>query len=70
MIIFLKELFLFTDKLKIGDPLEIETLMGPLINENAVVDYLAAIEKAILNGGKVLYGGNKKLEKVHLLSLQ
>ena len=47
-------------QVKIGDPLEIETLMGPLINENAVVDYLAAIEKAILNGGKVLYGGNKK----------
>ena len=47
-------------QVKIGDPLESETLMGPLINENAVVDYLAAIEKAILNGGKVLYGGNKK----------
>ena len=47
-------------QVKIGDPLDSETLMGPLINDNAVLDYLAAIEKAKSNGGKVLYGGNKK----------
>ncbi len=47
-------------QVKIGDPLKIETLMGPLINKSAVADYLAAIEKAIFNGGKVLHGGNKR----------
>ncbi len=59
----LKRIISIYRQVKIGDPLKIETLMGPLINDDAVVDYLAAIEKAIMNGGKVLYGGNKKTGK-------
>ena len=31
--------------------------MGPLINKNAVSDFLAAIEKVKKNGGEILYGG-------------
>ncbi len=47
-------------QVRIGDPLLSETLMGPLINKNAVSDFMKAIEKAKLDGGKVLYGGKKK----------
>ncbi len=47
------------NQVKIGDPLKESTLMGPLINKNAISDYLSAIEKAKSNGGKVLYGGKK-----------
>ena len=47
-------------QVKIGDPLEDETLMGPLVSQNAVDDYFTAIDKARSNGGKILYGGNKK----------
>ena len=50
-------------QVKIGDPLEDETLMGPLVSQNAVDDYFTAIDKAKSNGGKILYGGNKKSEK-------
>ena len=51
------------DQVKIGDPLEDETLMGPLVSEKAVDDYFSAIDKVKSNGGKILYGGNKKSGK-------
>ena len=44
-------------QVNIGDPLEKDTLMGPLVNENAVNDFSNAIERAIKNGGEILYGG-------------
>ena len=42
---------------KIGDPTQATTLMGPLNSKAAVDQYLAAIEKAKANGGKVETGG-------------
>jgi aldehyde dehydrogenase (NAD+) len=42
---------------KIGDPLEKGTLMGPLIDDKAVKNFLHAIEKVQAEGGKVLLGG-------------
>ena len=45
-------------QVKIGDPLDTNTLMGPLIDQMAVDDYTNAINKAKEQGGKVLYGGN------------
>jgi aldehyde dehydrogenase (NAD+) len=58
----------FTDKLlsnykhvRIGDPLDPTTLMGPLIDEGAVADYENAVKAALEQGGKLLYGG-KALE--------
>ena len=44
-------------QINIGDPLEKDTLMGPLVNKNAVNDFSNAIERAIENGGDILYGG-------------
>ena len=44
-------------QVKIGDPLEDDTLMGPLINKGAVEDFSRAINLVIDKGGKVLYGG-------------
>jgi aldehyde dehydrogenase (NAD+) len=43
----------------IGDPLDASTLMGPLINEQAVHTMLAAVEAAERQGGKVLTGGGR-----------
>ena len=43
-------------KVKIGDPLDPGTLMGPLIDEGAVEDYEKAVAEAGKQGGKVLYG--------------
>ena len=46
-------------QVSIGDPLNDGTLMGPLVNENAVKDHFSAIDRAIEHGGKLHYGGNE-----------
>jgi len=43
--------------IRIGHPLDPKTLVGPLIDKNAVNDFLAAIEKVKKEGGKILCGG-------------
>jgi aldehyde dehydrogenase (NAD+) len=45
-------------QVRIGDPLDSNTLMGPLIDHFAVEDYLAALKKVKDAGGEILYGGN------------
>jgi len=44
-------------QVRIGDPLETDTLMGPLIDAGAVARYSAAIAAALAEGGQLLYGG-------------
>ncbi len=41
----------------IGDPLDTSTLMGPLIDQEAVDNYLSALEKVKAVGGGILSGG-------------
>ena len=45
-------------QVKLGDPLSNDTLMGPLINDNAVSDYEDAIKKAKNSGGEIIFGGD------------
>ncbi len=47
---------------RIGSATDKQTLMGPLIDQNAIKDYEKAINQAINEGGKVLFG-NKVLEQ-------
>jgi len=54
---FLRKLVANYEKVKIGDPLDSKTLMGPLIDETAVADYEKALVAARQQGGKVVYGG-------------
>jgi aldehyde dehydrogenase (NAD+) len=56
----------FVDKLKkayaqvrIGDPLDENTLMGPLVDGGAVKDMMDALEQIKQEGGEVLCGGGK-----------
>jgi len=44
-------------QVKIGDPLESGTLMGPLIDQKAVDAYKTALAAAQAAGGELLYGG-------------
>jgi aldehyde dehydrogenase (NAD+) len=44
-------------QVRIGDPLDADTLMGPLIDGGAVARYSAAISAAQAEGGKLLCGG-------------
>lgn len=41
----------------IGDPLHEATLMGPLASETAVHQMMAALQRALAQGGELLYGG-------------
>jgi L-aminoadipate-semialdehyde dehydrogenase len=50
-------------QVRIGDPLDATTLMGPLVNRGAVDDMFAALERVKKDGGKVLAGGNKLPDK-------
>ena len=43
--------------IRIGDPTEPGTLMGPLIHASAVRDYKRALETAVKQGGRILVGG-------------
>ena len=46
-------------QVRIGNPLEDGILMGPLIDEDAVSQMLAAVEKAQAEGGELLCGGTR-----------
>ena len=45
------------NQVQIGNPLDSNTLMGPLIDQGAVDDYSKAIQAAIDEGGELLCGG-------------
>ena len=49
-------------QVSIGDPMKASTLMGPLIDSQAVTDFETAIETAEISGARILVGG-KKLEQ-------
>ena len=44
-------------QVKIGDPLDGDTLMGPLIDENSVTRVVEAVATIRDQGGEILYGG-------------
>lgn len=46
-------------KVKVGDPRDEKTIMGPLIEPKAVDVMLNAVKEAIEKGGKILYGGKR-----------
>jgi len=46
-------------QVRIGDPLDEGTLMGPLTDEAAIERYMDAIEQAKTAGGELLTGGNR-----------
>jgi L-aminoadipate-semialdehyde dehydrogenase len=47
--------------LPIGSPLDDRTLVGPLIDKAAYDGYVAALEKAVADGGEVIVGGERVL---------
>jgi aldehyde dehydrogenase (NAD+) len=51
------------EQVTIGDPLEEGVLMGPLVNEQAVHDMFAALERVQAEGGEIVAGGGRRPEK-------
>ena len=54
---FVSRLVEKTKGLKAGDPKEHDTIIGPLINEDALAMVKARVEQAVADGAKVLVGG-------------
>ena len=46
-------------QVRIGDPLEETTIMGPLVNARAVQDMMDGLERIRQQGGEILWGGRK-----------
>ncbi len=57
-----KRLIRTYNKLPIGSPLDASKLVGPLIDQAAVEQYLAAIQNVQAEGGKLLTGGEQLQE--------
>ena len=55
-------------QVKIGDPLKEDTLMGPLVNQSAVEDFLNAIKKAKEQGGEIIFGGKEFLQSTNYVT--
>jgi 1-pyrroline-5-carboxylate dehydrogenase len=51
-----------TRHIKVGNPLQRDVWMGPVINEAAVNTYLSAVERAKRDGGRILIGGKRITE--------
>jgi aldehyde dehydrogenase (NAD+) len=49
-------------QVSVGDPTEDSTLMGPLVNEGAVEEMMAALETVKQQGGEVLTGGGRRTD--------
>ena len=47
-------------QVRIGDPLDASTLMGPLVTPSALDDMFKAVDQAVAQGGTVLCGGKKR----------
>jgi acyl-CoA reductase-like NAD-dependent aldehyde dehydrogenase len=54
---FVEKLVAKTKTLKVGDPKEMDTVIGPLINEDALATVKARVDDAVAKGAKVLAGG-------------
>jgi aldehyde dehydrogenase (NAD+) len=52
-----KRLIAAYQQIKIGDPLQPDVLMGPLIDSDAVANYQKALAEVKKMGGEILYGG-------------
>jgi acyl-CoA reductase-like NAD-dependent aldehyde dehydrogenase len=53
---------------KVGDPADPETEVGPLVNEGALRDVLAAIDRGRDEGGTVLAGGHRAHDEAYLVA--
>lgn len=55
---FIENLRRIYGQIRIGNPMEPETLMGPLVSEAAVGRMLGALDEITAQGGQVIRGGN------------
>lgn len=56
---FVEKLITQTKKLRVGDPLNLETDIGPLIDSDAAIHVETMVDDAIRNGAELLCGGKR-----------
>jgi len=56
---FTRRLLAAYAQVRVGDPLKKDTLMGPLVSEQALADTLAALAAVKKQGGRILCGGKR-----------
>lgn len=56
---FAKKLAEKLSQMKLGDPLDPDTKVGPVINEKAAKGIIDQINKAVAEGAEILYGGQR-----------
>jgi aldehyde dehydrogenase (NAD+) len=56
---FVERLVSAYGSVRIGDPLDPETLMGPLVNASAIDEMMAALERARQEGAEIVSGGQR-----------
>ena len=56
---FTRRLLAAYGQVRVGDPLKKDTLMGPLVSEDALTRVLAAVEAVEGQGGRILCGGRR-----------
>jgi L-aminoadipate-semialdehyde dehydrogenase len=54
---FLEKLVSAYKNIKVGHSLDSSTLVGPMIDKNAVADFTNAQKEVVKEGGKIIYGG-------------
>jgi len=57
---FAKKLAQALSEMKLGDPMEPDTQIGPVINEKAAINIISQIERAVSEGAKLFYGGTRQ----------
>jgi acyl-CoA reductase-like NAD-dependent aldehyde dehydrogenase len=62
---FIERLVEKTKRLKAGDPKEHDTIIGPLINENALETVKSRVDDAVSKGARVLVGGEAEGPNYH-----
>ncbi len=62
---FLQKLVHAYSTIKVGDPRDPGVLVGPLIDDDAVKTFEKAVETAVKQGGKVVYGGRRTKVEGH-----
>jgi aldehyde dehydrogenase (NAD+) len=65
---FRKKLLARVEAGRVGDPADADTEVGPLVNEGALEDVLAAIERGKAEGGTVIAGGSRADDDGYLIA--
>ncbi len=65
--VFVAQLLDAYRQVRIGDPLDEKTLVGPLVNAKAVDEMMSALEEARAQGGRILTGGRRRQGAGHFV---